>query len=58
MNRKSLCGLSLDEIVQISGTDLLHATTIANCLYKRRVTDIDQFKGISKQLRKELKEIY
>jgi 23S rRNA (adenine2503-C2)-methyltransferase len=58
MNRKSLCGLSLDEIIQISGTDLLHATSIANCLYKRRVTDIDQFKGISKQLKKELKDIY
>jgi 23S rRNA (adenine2503-C2)-methyltransferase len=58
MDRKSLCGLTLDEIVHLSGTDVPHATGIVNCLYKKKITDIDQFTGISKQLKKELKEIF
>ena len=56
MDRKSLCGLTVDEISHLAGTDAVHSTAIANCLYKKKITDISQFPGISKKLKKELNE--
>jgi len=55
MDKKSLCGLTPDEILHFSGTNVSQANAIANCLYKKRITDIDQFSGISNRLKEELK---
>ena len=58
MNRKSLCGLTPDEIVHFSGTDVSHAIAIANCLYKKKITGIDQIGNLSKQLKQHLNKVF
>jgi 23S rRNA (adenine2503-C2)-methyltransferase len=54
MNMTSLCGLTPDEILSLSGSDLRHAQIVANCIYKKRINDIHLFPGISKQTKEEL----
>ncbi len=54
MIKTSLCGLTADEIMDLAGSDLSHAVTIANSLYKKRLEDISMFDGISRQLKEEL----
>ncbi len=52
-----MCGLTPDEILHFSKTNVRQAAAIANCLYKKRITDINQFRGISKRLKEKLKRI-
>ncbi len=54
---KYLCGLTADEILKLIGTsgfNYSHAVAVANCMYKKRMTRIDQFPGISKKLKEIL----
>jgi 23S rRNA (adenine2503-C2)-methyltransferase len=54
MIKTSLCGLTVDEIMDLTGSDMPHAIAIANCLYKKRIDDISLFPGIPKRLKGEL----
>jgi 23S rRNA (adenine2503-C2)-methyltransferase len=60
MLKKSLCGLSADEILEIiepMGFTALHSVMIANCLYKRSISDISHFDKIPKRLKEALMSI-
>lgn len=54
MIKTSLCGLTADEICNLTGSDRTHAITIANCLYKKRIDNILQFPGIPKRIKEEI----
>ena len=54
MVKKSLCGLTADEIFQLiepSGYKYSHAVLISNSIYKKGITDISGIKGIPKMLK-------
>lgn len=60
MERKSLCGLTAEEIfdlIRYSGFSFDHAVLIANCIYKKRISDISQFRQVSRQLKEMLLNI-
>ena len=60
MVKKSLCGLSADDIYEIvgpSGFTARHSVLIANSIYKRRISDISQFDKIPKKLKELLNSI-
>jgi 23S rRNA (adenine2503-C2)-methyltransferase len=60
MVKKSLCGLSADEIFEIvepSGFTAGHSVMIANNIYKKRISDILQFDKIPKKLKELLNSI-
>lgn len=60
MVKKSLCGLSADEIYEIiepSGFTTGHSVVIANSIYKKRISDISQFDKIPKKLKELLNDI-
>jgi len=57
MVKKSLCGLSADEIFRLigpSGFTLSHAVSISNSIYKKRTGEISQITKIPKILKDEL----
>jgi 23S rRNA (adenine2503-C2)-methyltransferase len=57
MVKKSLCGLTSDEIFELirtSGFSDSHAVSIANSIYKKGVSDISQLSKIPAELKKEL----
>jgi 23S rRNA (adenine2503-C2)-methyltransferase len=57
MDKKSLCGLTADEIFNIirpSGFKFSHALSISNSIYKNRTNDISEIPKIPKKLRNEL----
>ena len=57
MIKEALNGKTLDDIYQLIskyGFSLSHATSLANNLYRKRITDISQFHGIPRKLKKIL----
>jgi 23S rRNA (adenine2503-C2)-methyltransferase len=58
MIKTSLCGLTVNEIMVLAGSDQSHAITIANCLYKKRIDDILLFPGIPKKLKESLNNTF
>ncbi|NSW93871.1 MAG: radical SAM protein [Bacteroidales bacterium] len=51
---ESLCGLTADEVLSLiepSGFRYSHATLVTNCIYKKRIRDINHLPGISNKLR-------
>lgn len=56
MIKTSLCGLTADEIHDLTGSDRRHAITIANYLYKRKIDDIMLIPDIPVRVKKELIE--
>jgi len=56
MIKTSLCGLTADEIHDLTGSDRKHVIAIANCLYKKKISDIMLFQGIPGRVKKELNE--
>jgi len=56
MIKTSLCGLTADEIHDLTGSDRRHAITIANYLYKRKIGDIMLIPDIPVRVKKELIE--
>ena len=51
MVKKSLCGLSADEIHEIiepSGFTAVHSVVIANSIYKKRISDISSLTEFQK----------
>jgi len=57
MMKTSLCGLTADEIRNLTGFDHSHALSVANSLYKKRINDISFFPGIPKQMKEKLESI-
>lgn len=60
MEKKNLCGMTADEIfriIQSEGFDFHHAVTIANAIYKKRLTDLSGISGLPKKLREYLAEV-
>ncbi|MFH0842618.1 MAG: 23S rRNA (adenine(2503)-C(2))-methyltransferase RlmN [Bacteroidota bacterium] len=54
MDRKRLCGLTIDEIfglIQPEGYTISHATKVANSIYRKSISDISLMNGISKDLK-------
>jgi 23S rRNA (adenine2503-C2)-methyltransferase len=61
MSKVSLCGLTVDEILEIiepSGFTSQHSLQISNGIYKKRITDIQLFAGIPKSLKQKLSGIF
>jgi len=61
MVKKSLCGLTADDIYKIvgpSGFTAGHSVMIANSIYKKRLSDISQFDKIPKKLKELLNNIF
>jgi 23S rRNA (adenine2503-C2)-methyltransferase len=59
MVKKNLCGLSLDEIISLSENPeftLSHALSLANSVYKKRMSEISQIQNIPIRIKKELDE--
>jgi 23S rRNA (adenine2503-C2)-methyltransferase len=54
MIKRSLCGLTPDEIVILAGSGISHATALANCLYKKRIDNIMLVPDIPKKVKEEL----
>jgi 23S rRNA (adenine2503-C2)-methyltransferase len=54
MIKTSLCGLTADEIHDLTGSGRNHAIAIANCLYKNRIEDIILVPDIPKRIKEEL----
>jgi 23S rRNA (adenine2503-C2)-methyltransferase len=57
MEKINLCGLSPEEIMEVSGIpglSLSTATIISNFIYKKRVNEISDIHGISKNLKQKL----
>lgn len=54
MIKRSLCGLTVDEIRILAGSSMSHATTIANYLYKKRINDTILIQEIPKKVKEEL----
>lgn len=57
MHKKSLCGLTADEISGLigpSGFTISHAVSISNSIYKKRTSEISQITKIPKRLKEEL----
>ena len=57
MVKKSLCGLTADEIFDLigpSGFTAAHAVSITNSIYKKSISDISQILKIPKRLKEEL----
>jgi 23S rRNA (adenine2503-C2)-methyltransferase len=54
MIKRSLCGLTADEIRILAESSTSHATVIANCLYKKRIVDIMLIPDIPKKVKEEL----
>ncbi len=55
-----LCGLTAEEIFSLigpAGFTMPHAISIANSLYKRRISEITVFPGIPKKLKEELARV-
>lgn len=60
MVKKSLCGLTADEIFDLIGPlgfTAAHAVTISNSIYKKRISDISHIAKIPKRLTNELLNI-
>jgi 23S rRNA (adenine2503-C2)-methyltransferase len=60
MVKKSLCGLSAEEIQEIigpSGFTSAHSVSIAHNIYKKRISDISHFDRIPKKLKELLENI-
>ena len=60
MVKKSLCGLTSGEIFDFigsSGFTAVHATTISNSIYKKRISDIAQLAKIPRRLKEVLLNI-
>jgi len=58
MDRKTICGLSVDEIfalIREEGGSRQHALILANAIYKKGITDLSGWSGISKPIRELLK---
>lgn len=58
MSGNCLCGMSADEILDLigpKGFSRAQALSIANSIYKRRITGIPELPGISERLKTELK---
>jgi 23S rRNA (adenine2503-C2)-methyltransferase len=59
MKKKNLCGMTADEIfriIQSEGFDFHHAITVANAIYKKRLTDLSGISALPKRLREYLAE--
>jgi len=56
MIKTSLCGLTADEIHDLTGSERRHAIAIANSLYKKKISDIMLIPDIPVRIKKELKE--
>jgi 23S rRNA (adenine2503-C2)-methyltransferase len=56
MIKTSLCGLTADEIHELTGSEKRHAIAIANSLYKKKISDIMLIPDIPLRIKKELKE--
>jgi len=54
MIKRSLIGLTAEEISILAGSSMPHAKAIANCLYKKRIDDIMLVPNIPKEIREEL----
>ncbi len=57
MVKKSLCGLTADEIFNLigpSGFTISQAVSIANSIYKKRINEILKFENIPKKLKREI----
>jgi len=60
MVKKSLCGLTSDEISDFIGSERYnsaHAASISNSIYKKRISDIAQIAKIPRLLKEELMNI-
>jgi len=57
MIKTYLCGLTYEEIREISGSGKSHARSIANTLYKKRINDIMLFPDIPGRIREEMDRI-
>ena len=56
MIKTSLCGLTADEIHDLTGSERRHSIAIANSLYKKKISDIMLIPGIPVRIKKEIKE--
>jgi len=56
MIKTSLCGLTANEIHDLTGSDRRHAIVIANYLYKRKIDDIMLIPDIPVRVKRELME--
>ena len=54
MIKRSLCGLTADEIRILAESSTSQATAIANCLYKKSIGDILLIPDIHKKVKLEL----
>jgi 23S rRNA (adenine2503-C2)-methyltransferase len=54
MIKRSLCGLTADEIRILAESSTSHATVIANCLYKKRIGNLMFIPEIPKKVKEEL----
>jgi 23S rRNA (adenine2503-C2)-methyltransferase len=54
MIKTNLCGLTADEILNLTGSDRTRAVAIANCLYKKKIDDILLFPAIPRRIKEEL----
>ena len=60
MIRKSLCGMTAEEILHLTGSSDLnfsHAVSVANSIYKKRIADLPQLVDIPKKLKEDLIKI-
>lgn len=53
MNKMNICGLTAEEIFRLiepGGFKHIHAVSIANAIYKKKITEFSQIRGIPKEL--------
>lgn len=56
MIKRSLCGLTADEIMILAECNITQAKVVANYLYKRKIVDIMLVPNVSKRVKEELKK--
>lgn len=57
MIKINLCGLTYEEILNLSDNDSDHALSIAKSIYKKGINDISQFTGVPKRVKEKLIQI-
>jgi len=61
MVKKSLCGLTADEIFDLigpSGFTAVHAVSITNSIYKKSISDISQILKIPNRLKEQSQIVF
>jgi 23S rRNA (adenine2503-C2)-methyltransferase len=57
---KSLCGLTADEIYDLidsSGFTRIHAVSVSNSIYKKKISEISDFAGVPLRLKEMLRDV-